>query len=293
MKKIMCLIAVLCLVSVAQASMVAHLDFAAKNTPYTVSEYTDATGNGHNGSEAGTWWNFDGDTDPRADLWNDEGGVRGGVYAHRTAFEQYYETQVRVGNNKNNMVTFDSMADVAANTGVTLAAWVNPETDHVLGGNPDPDYAHVIALGAYGDNPIMTIELDGSKRVHGWVEGSGADTQYEITGTASIAADAWTHIAIVYDRVGNVAQTYVNGVLDNTMGIAGVGDGVLTFSSLYAQVGHGITTHHDAAFIGMIDDVMIFDEVLDASQISALMVPEPATMILLGLGSLVAIRRKK
>ncbi len=288
----MYLIVVLCLISMAQASMVAHLDFATKNTPYTVDDYSGASGTSHDADEAGTWWNFDGDADPRADLWDDQGGVRGGVYAHRSAYEQYYETQVRVGNNKNNLVEFTSMSDVAANAGVTLAAWINPETVHVVGGNPDPDFAHVIALGAYGDNPIMTIELDSSKRVHGWVEGNGADTQYEITGSASVSANAWTHIAITYDRVNNLATTYINGLFDSSTGIAGVGDGVLTFSSLYAQVGHGIVTHHDAAFIGMIDDVMIFDSALSAAEVSAI-VPEPATMVLLGLGSLVAIRRKK
>ena len=135
MKKVLYVMVILSLVAITQASMVAHLDFGVKNTPYTVDDYTDVTGNGYNGDEAGTWWNYDGDTNPNADLWDDVGGARGGVYAHRTAYEQYYETQVRIGNAENNRVTLASTPTIAANAGITLALWVNPEEDHVIYGN--------------------------------------------------------------------------------------------------------------------------------------------------------------
>src|SRR5690606_24165193 len=115
---------------------------------YTVSHYTDSSGNGHHGNEAGTWWNFDGDTNANADLWEDVGGARGGVFAHRIDHEQHYETQVRVGNAANNRVVLESTPTIAANAGITLAVWVNPEDDHVEYGNVpggDPVFAHLIA----------------------------------------------------------------------------------------------------------------------------------------------------
>lgn len=284
--------AVFCLGGSIEASTLVNLDFAVKNTPYTVSDYTDLSGNGHDGDESGTWWNFDGDTDPSADLWEDVGGVRGGVYAHRSAYEQYYETQVRVGNAENNRVLLDSTPAIAAGAGMTLALWVNPEEDHVEYGNVaggDPKFAHLIALGGYGVTPILTIELDGAKRVHGYIEAAGG-SQVEVTGVGSVPANSWTHIAISYDRANDIATTYINGNVDNTVGIAGVDDGMVTYNNS-SSLGGGFYDfgHHDS-FLGMMDNVMIFDEALSQGQIAAL-VPEPTTLLLLGLGTFVLTRR--
>jgi hypothetical protein len=131
------------------------------------------------------------------------------------------------------------------------------------------DYAHLIALGGYGDVPIMSIELDSARRVHGFVEGDGADTQYEITGTDPVAANIWSHIAITYDRLNNEAKTYVNGVLDSTTLIPGVGDGDLAWSD--AMLGGGFMTiggSRDNTFMGKMDDVRIYYRVLSQSEIA-------------------------
>ncbi|MBN2212377.1 MAG: LamG domain-containing protein [Sedimentisphaerales bacterium] len=295
MKYLIVFLAALCLVANAQASQLAHLDFAYKNLPYTTWDYEDITANTYNGTEGGTWYHVDGRTDANADVWDDVGGARGGVFADRTAYEVQYDID-HSGNPNNQRVFLDGRPIIAADAGITLAAWVNPEEIHARGNNPDPKFAHVIALGAYGDNPIATLEISqpsvGQKRVHGWIEGNGADTQYEITGLGNIAANAWTHIAITYDRVNNQAKTYINGILDNTIAIPGVGDGILDFTGMYFQIGGGIATHHDATFLGMIDDVMVYDEALTEAQIQAI-VPEPATLALLGLGGLLGLRRRK
>ena len=297
MKRIACIalfcFLVLCQTRSTEASTLVSLDFNMKNTPYTASDYTDASGNGHHGDENGTWWNFDGDTNPNADLWEDVGGARGGVYAHRSAYEQYYETQVRVGNAENNRVLLDSIPSIAANAGITLALWVNPEVDHVEYGNipgGDAKFAHLIALGNYGVAPIVTIELDASKRVHGWIEGTGG-SQVEITGSGSVLADTWTHIAITYDRVGNVATTYINGALDNTVGIGGVNDGAISYSKSSIGGGFYDNGHHDS-YLGMLDDVMIFDEALSQQEIATLAIPEP-TGLVLGLGGLILLSRRR
>ncbi len=288
MKYLMVLLALLCLVVNAQAGQIVCYDFAYKNLPHTTWDYEDISDNDHNGTEGGSWYHVDGRTAANADLWDDVGGDRGGVYVDRTAYEVQYDLD-NGGNPNNQRVFLDSRPDIAANAGITLAAWVNPETTHARGNNPDPKFAHIIALGAYGDNPIVTLELSQpvaleQKRVHGWIEGNGADTQYEITGLGNVAAGAWTHIAITYDRVNNEAKTYINGYPDNTIGISGVDDGLLEFSAsgMYGQVGGGIATHHDATFLGMLDEVCVFDEVLTQPQVLAL-VPEPATLSLLGL----------
>ncbi len=277
LKNICILIALCCIAVNLNAAQVLSYDFGYKNTPYTTWDYEDVSANSHNGTEGGSWYHADGRTDTNADLWDDVGGDRGGIYASRTDYEIAYDI-ANGGNPDNQRVFMDSRPAIAAGGGITFALWVNPETTHSRSAtNADPDFAHLIALGAYGDNPIATIELDSNKRVHGWIEGNGSDTQYEITGTASIAANTWTHIAITYDRVNNVATTYINGVFDRSMAIAGVGDGILDFAAggMYGQLGGGIITHHTSTFVGMMDNVMIYDEVLSESQILELLNSTP------------------
>lgn len=285
--------AVLCLIGNAQAANLVNLDFSVKNTPYTVSDYTDLSGSGHHGDEAGTWWNFDGDSNANSDLWDDVGGTRGGVFAHRSTHEQLYEKTVRVGNAENNRVILDTRPTIGTNEGITLALWVNPEADHVEYGNiagGDPLFAHLVALGGYGVTPIVTIELDSSKRIHGFIEGPSG-SQMEITGIGSVPANAWTHIAITYDRANDVATTYINGNPDNTGGIGAVGDGAITFTASSLGGGFYDFGHHDS-FLGMMDNVMIFNEALSSSQVAAL-VPEPMSLVLLDFGGIFALFRRR
>jgi len=190
-----------------------------------------------------------------------------------------------VANNRLNLNAESSLPTLGANEGMTFALWVNPQSVSFDGevrphfgsnSGPNADFAHLIALGAYGNAPIMSIELDSSLRVHGWVEGDGADTQVEVTGNASLVANQWTHIAITYDRVNNEAKTYINGVLDSTTNIAGVGDGELSFTN--ARIGGGFSTSDatGSVFMGQLDDVYIFTSVLNEEEIAAV-IPEPRT----------------
>ena len=64
-------------------------------------------------------------------------------------------------------------------------------------------------------------------------------------------------------------------------------------SGMYGQLGGGIATHHDATFLGMMDDVVIYNEVLGEAQIQALMIPEPATLVLLSVGGLMSLRKRE
>jgi hypothetical protein len=284
MREAACLLVVLCMFVSAEAAVVVHFDFNAPKNTVETWEYADLSGNGHHANEAGTFYNYNGDLSQYADLQEDIGGSRGGVYAYRWALETDYDASLLVdpkidgqyiqgsgaGAWDNNRLNLISAPTVAADAGITIALWVNPETDHVTqrAAGANADFAHLVVLGAYGDNPIATIELEANKHIHGWIEGDGADTQYEITGTGSVAADTWTHIAITYDRVNNVATTYINGEVDSTTAIPGVGDGVLAFAGCTA--GGGLLTSHYETFLGMMDDIIIYDEVLTQEQILAI-----------------------
>ncbi|MBN2211383.1 MAG: PEP-CTERM sorting domain-containing protein [Sedimentisphaerales bacterium] len=311
LRKSGCLVILFCLVANAGAGLQVHLDFTSKNTVETW-EYEDLSGNGHHGNEEGSFYNYNGDLSQYADMWEAAVDGREGVYAYRYALEMdydasmldnpqidglYYHTSDTSGAGRwdNNRVKLISTPTLAADGGLTIALWVNPETVHCrertkTNNNPDCDFGHLVVLGAYGNAPIMSMELDADKHVHGWIEGDGTDTQYEIIGTGTVAANTWTHVAITFDRANDVVTTYINGQVDSTTAIPLVGDGALTFTN--GLIGGGIMTSHYETFMGSLDDVRIYDEVLTQSQIAAI-VPEPATLVLLGLGGFWAWRRKK
>ncbi len=232
-------------------------------------------------------------------MWEDVGGKRDGVYSYTWENEVDYDSDgidndvlsdSTWDNNRVDINAQTAIPDLESDVGLTFALWVCPQDVTWAGGSRphygarsglNADYAHLIALGGYGDVPIMSIELDSARRVHGFVEGDGADTQYEITGTDPVAANIWSHIAITYDRLNNEAKTYVNGVLDSTTLIPGVGDGDLAWSD--AMLGGGFMTiggSRDNTFMGKMDDVRIYYRVLSQSEIA--LFAENGTLFLSG-----------
>jgi hypothetical protein len=69
------------------------------------------------------------------------------------------------------------------------------------------------------------------------------------------------------------------------------GDTVDNGGSLNIRIGGDQTTNTIGAFNGQIDWVGVYDSALTASEIAA--IPEPATMSLLVMGGLVAVRRRR
>ena len=110
----------------------------------------------------------------------------------------------------------------------------------------------------------MTMQLDANGRLNGWAEGAGAgDAQVEVTSLATVAAGTWTHVAISYDRANDLASLYINGALDSTTDISAVGDDALAFGDAHL----GGYNDGEQVFIGSMDDVMAYDNVLTAQEV--------------------------
>ncbi len=108
-------------------------------------------------------------------------------------------------------------------------------------------------------------------------------------GTTAINDGQWHHIAASYDGTTGLAAVYVDGVQEATSTIT-----TTLVSSLRAAIGGRSSAYSTADFIytGYVDDLRVYDNALSSTEIAQI-VPEPATICILGLGALGLIRRKK
>ena len=105
----------------------------------------------------------------------------------------------------------------------------------------------------------------------------------------------WTHVAVVADYIdgagadSNSVSFYVDGT---QLGSSVALEQAATGTNAFPLVIGAMTDSGHATFKGLLDDVRLYDEALSASAVDAI-VPEPATVALLGLGGLALLRRKK
>lgn len=130
-------------------------------------------------------------------------------------------------------------------------------------------------------------------------DGTGGSTVFHTPAGATIAEDAWTHIAAVFDP-GNRMELFVNGQSVGTPLDTGVPTGVHA-GSAELWIGGLANLATQRIFEGSIDEVAIYNYALDEDRILAhyqsavpAVVPEPGTLLTVVLGAIgmAAFRRK-
>jgi len=157
----------------------------------------------------------------------------------------------------------------AANSSVTLAAWVKLEAASTS------NYSYVIQLGANGDNPIVSLGIGTDGRVRSYSEtdqpGGNAD-QVNLVSDSVVEEGAfanWHHIAVVYDRVTDTGKFYIDGLADSaTIDISLLEDG---YAFTWPTVHFGANQDNDTQYIGLMDDAAIFDHALTEAEIQKIM----------------------
>ena len=119
--------------------------------------------------------------------------------------------------------------------------------------------------------------------------------------SASLTANSWTHLAFSYVADTHTANAYVNGMLLGTIALPSGENSFVSVATTYGSaIGSasqdkitpsGQPTQKQGAFVGLIDEMMIFNSALSAEEIRSaaglIPVPEPSAFgLLAGLGAL-------
>ena len=181
----------------------------------------DATGNGHTGSIVGATW------------------TAAGKNGNALSF-----------NGTSNLVSIADAPDLDLTAALTVEAWVRPTT--VSG------WRTVVLKEAPGSLAYALYANDNTARPASYVNTGGVDI--EATGSAALAVNTWTHLAMTYD--GSNMRLYVNG---GQAGIRALSGGVRISGNPLSVGGNNIWSEW---FAGQIDDVRIYNRALSATEIT-------------------------
>ncbi len=135
---------------------------------------------------------------------------------------------------------------------LSIAAWINgedwPAANHIV---------RKVADTGTGSIYIIRVQPD---TVRVYLNTSAGETI--VQGTTVLTTNEWYHVALIYD--GTEARIYVNGQLDISMNVSGE----VSESNNELRIGRGEPAGY---FIGMIDDVRLYNHALTESELLSAM----------------------
>ena len=142
---------------------------------------------------------------------------------------------------------------ISGDTERTVSAWFRLDRDGTNG--PLVSFGDSTNTGTLNYLHVTSIEGNGILTL-------STNVGDDLTGLTQIRGETWYHAAMTYD--GDTAKIYLNGVLEASKSFGGLitTDGKAIMGSASGEVGDSL--------LGKLDEVMIFNRSLDASEIASL-----------------------
>ena len=173
--------------------------------------------------------------------------------------------------------------------GFTISLWVQTtSTSNFM-------LAGIDGFSTGGGDDMYALKTS-SDNVLWYLKGVGTFTSTDtLTNYSAATTDGWVHVVGVYVP-GVSSRLYINGALDTT----GSGGGAI--SNFPDPFGMGRYYNRLSGVLnGALDDVQVYDQALSDDDVtflhanpgSAIAIPEPSALALLGLGTLSLLRRRR
>ena len=190
---------------------------------------------------------------------NDELGINSGILNGPQAVSGISGGAFDFESNEQDYIEISDNPSLDMVSGLTLQAWVNPES-YANWGMGIIDKSSFEGAGGNYRLSINYIENRASFRIK--LDGFVNDLMaFEVlTSTNAIPLDEWTHIAATYDN--SSMKIYINGVLDTEKAVSGK----LVIDDYPVRIGQYLGSNR--YFDGVIDEVAIYSSALSASEIN-------------------------
>ena len=147
-------------------------------------------------------------------------------------------------------VTVADAASLDLTNGMTIEAWVNPTSN--------AGWRTIVLKEKYGGLAYSLYSANGSARPAGYVY---TTSEVGLAGTAALPLNTWAHLAVTFD--GTTMRMFVNGVQVSTRALT---ESIVVSDQPLRIGGNALVGEY---YIGMIDEVRIYNRALTAAEIQS------------------------
>src|SRR4029077_12775157 len=233
-----------------------------------------------------SWWPAEGDA-------NDIQDGNDGTLENGAGFGTGEVGQAFSFNGSNQDVAIGNPANLKLTTGLTVDAWINPSS---VNGSSGDLVGGIITKWAQtfpnGDSWAIWIQNNGSPNSYSLaadISGGMPQGESGVISGGSIPLNTWTHVAVTYDSASGTLIVYVNGsaVVSSIVFSPGT---LIEATNAPVYIGAEPSAVGGRHFLGLIDEVEVFNRALSASEILAIKnagsagkcrscAPAPASMV--------------